>query len=560
MLDVLALIDPARDAFSGQWSLDAGKLVLHPSPLTLLELPCTVPDEYSLTLVSEKGEGYNELRIGLVFGSGQALVVIDAEDGHVSGLDRVDGKPFDQNETTRRGPTLLAFKEHTTVCTVRRNHITVTCDGEPVIDWRGKPEQLSLDPKWRPPDKVRLFLAGGPGEYRFSKIEARSLEGVTEPAAPPATPSRGQAITRSEATPKTSPVPSEGEMREAERRLRASPDLNWQEAATVDEKSALAERLWKAIEPFRNDSTAFFVLLTTVRDLAVEGKNSTLAFNAVDELTKHFAVDPLALKVELVERLAKSLQEIAALQALCEAALEIVDDAMAEGKLDAAKRLCTVLPSLVAKSRDTAFRRRVQDRAAEVKRLASQWSELPAATETLERNPDDPHANWLFGKYLATVLEDWNEALPKLSRCDDDSWAVAARQDLSQPGGAAEQVDAGDQWWHLALKASSLEKPPLQRRAAEWYRRALPNLSGTAALQIQKRLNGIDLDKPSAKRVAANPGGKANRRQFEKSVVANRRAAEWILSMGGSISLVSLDGVERGRRRTFVVVVFNPPA
>ena len=546
MLDVLALIDPARDAFLGQWSLDSNKLVLRPSPLTLLELPCAVPDEYSLTLVSQKGEGHNELRIGLVFGSGQALVVIDAEDGHVSGLDRVDDKPFDQNETTRRGPTLLAFKEHTTVCTVRRNHITVACDGEPVIDWRGKQEQLSLDPKWQPPNKRRLFLAGGPGEYRFLRIEARSLEGVTEPTVPPATPSRGQAVARSKTPPKTSPIPSGEEIRETERRLRASPDLDWQEAATPDEKSALAERLWKAIEPFRNDSAAFFVLLTAVRDLAVEGRNPPLAFDAVDELAERFAVDPLAASVEVVERLAKTLKESDALQALCEKALELVDDAMAEGNLDAARRLSVVLPSLAAKSRDSAFRRRVQDRSAEVKRLARQWSELPAAIEILRQNSDDPHANGIFGKYLATVLEDWNEALPKLSRCGDESWTVAARQDLSQPAGAAEQVAAGDLWWHLATKLPSLEKPPLQRRAAEWYRRALPYLSGASQIQIQKRLNGIDSEKPSASRVAGNRGRKANRRQFERSVMANRRAAEWVLSVGGSVSVVSLDGVERG--------------
>lgn len=79
----------------------------------------------------------------------------------------------------------------------------------------------------------------------------------------------------------------------------------------------------------------------------------------------------------------------------------------------------------------------------------------------------------------------------------------------------------------------------------------LPHLNGASQIQIQKRLNGIDSEKPSASRVAANRvganrGGKANRRRFERSVIDNRRAAEWILSVGGSVSVASLDGVERG--------------
>lgn len=69
----------------------------------------------------------------------------------------------------------------------------------------------------------------------------------------------------------------------------------------------------------------------------------------------------------------------------------------------------------------------------------------------------------------------------------------------------------------------------------------LPHLTGASQIQVQRRLNGVDSEKPSA-----NLGGKTNRRQFERSVMDDRRAAEWILSVGGSVSVVSLDGVERG--------------
>lgn len=84
----------------------------------------------------------------------------------------VNGKSGDKNPTTRIAPVFAPGRCTTIVCDVKSSSVTVTRDGQPLIQWSGNPEQLSLDGRYRrgiAPDKP--FLAVWNASFRFSRLE-----------------------------------------------------------------------------------------------------------------------------------------------------------------------------------------------------------------------------------------------------------------------------------------------------------------------------------------------------------------------------------------------------
>ena len=69
----------------------------------------------------------------------------------VSGLERIDGKVSQDNETTHRGWRFVNGRRATITCEVRKGGVAVTCDGKRIVDWRGDPGRLSLVEGWRGP-------------------------------------------------------------------------------------------------------------------------------------------------------------------------------------------------------------------------------------------------------------------------------------------------------------------------------------------------------------------------------------------------------------------------
>jgi hypothetical protein len=71
--------------------------------------------------------------------------------------------------------------------------------------------------------------------------------------------------------------------------------------------------------------------------------------------------------------------------------------------------------------------------------------------------------------------------------------------DALQPGRMAESrkprylAELADGWWDAAASANDrLTAEQFRRRAGQWYVQALPGLSGTAKLKVQRRLMEIN--------------------------------------------------------------------
>lgn len=179
-VNLLKRLDPRRDTIQGDWRL-AGNVLTFAGDRewSRLLIPYEPPEEYDLAVVAERVQGTELLIIGLVVGGRQATAVLDAWGGGVSGLEKIDGKVSQDNPTTHRGWRFVNGRRTTIVCRVRKDSVTVTCDGKVIIDCRGDPNRLSIVDGWKVPDERRLFLGGWKGGvFRFHKLEVREISGA----------------------------------------------------------------------------------------------------------------------------------------------------------------------------------------------------------------------------------------------------------------------------------------------------------------------------------------------------------------------------------------------
>jgi serine/threonine protein kinase/Leucine-rich repeat (LRR) protein len=187
-IDLLALIDPKRDAVTGRWKIVDGSLNGGGSSALAeinerLEIPFTPPAEYDLQMEVERlgsignAKEWNQRRALILILKGQKRfqVILDSSDfaGNVlNGLQKIDGKKFDGNEsTTTKNVIANARRVARVEVHVRTQGVRVTVNGEKLFDWLGDASRLSPDePFWglRTPDTIGLGVQNA--EYRIHKL------------------------------------------------------------------------------------------------------------------------------------------------------------------------------------------------------------------------------------------------------------------------------------------------------------------------------------------------------------------------------------------------------
>lgn len=180
VVDLLALIEPAKDTVDGEWTFDGRTLVCaRKRPWARIQIPYAPPDEYDLTVVAERKDGLEAINIGLVRGGAQFHAVVDgfAFKGLQSGLSTIDGRFADNNETTVKGQLLANDAAGTVVCEVRKGGVRMRVDGKLVFDWKGDFKRLGNHPALKVPDSGALYLNAFNCIYRFPKMTLTVVSG-----------------------------------------------------------------------------------------------------------------------------------------------------------------------------------------------------------------------------------------------------------------------------------------------------------------------------------------------------------------------------------------------
>ena len=171
-VNLLASINPQRDQVRGEWKMEGGTLMVPNAQAATLVIPSTVPEEYTLTVVAERMMGNDSLNLGLIVGGRQTMLALEGWGMRASGLNMVNGRTADNNETTFTSAVFTPGTPSTIVCTVRKASVQVTCNGQQVVNWSGDPQQLSLDARfWTDIPAGKLFVGAWQTNFRISKLE-----------------------------------------------------------------------------------------------------------------------------------------------------------------------------------------------------------------------------------------------------------------------------------------------------------------------------------------------------------------------------------------------------
>lgn len=170
-VELLPLVNLDQDSVSGKWSLEGGVLTSPKGYGARVQLPYSPPEEYDLTAIVEPLDEPNGLILGQRSGGQRFLVLLSYQAGGspMSAIENIDGKNVG-NVSTHGAPVFVKGRPAQVICSVRKTGVHVQVDGRTVIDWTGKPSQLSLGEYWETPNKETLFLGAYDCRYRVTRL------------------------------------------------------------------------------------------------------------------------------------------------------------------------------------------------------------------------------------------------------------------------------------------------------------------------------------------------------------------------------------------------------
>ncbi len=268
---------------------------------------------------------------------------------------------------------------------------------------------------------------------------------------------------------------------------------------TSEGKVALALKLVKQATGSEVDAAERVALQAEARQLAIDAGDSALALELTDAIADAFKVDRWKQRYNTFAELARANKS----SALVERGLDLVKRAIEDDRYPIAARLADETEKIAGHlGQQAAQREQARATAARAYHLARAAEEAESARARLKRQPSDPEANLVVGRFLCFDKEDWADGLPLLAKSSDEPLKLAAARDLMNPAAAQGQKALGDIWWGLIERADvpvgfqtgtrqrfdTVRGSAIRRRALYWYAKAAPGLSGVDNATVQKRL------------------------------------------------------------------------
>jgi predicted Ser/Thr protein kinase len=180
-IDLLPLVDPARDGVSGTWKVERGRLSCGTAPQSRIEIPYRPPEEYDLRVTFVRLEGTGEVDVVLSQGGRAFLWSMGAQADRFFGFAEIGGLQAHENDSSvRRTRCLENGRPHELVLHVRKDAVRAWLDG--ILITEAKREGLDLQGERRPRDPGLLGLAAGSSPAEFRRVEILEVSGRGRPA------------------------------------------------------------------------------------------------------------------------------------------------------------------------------------------------------------------------------------------------------------------------------------------------------------------------------------------------------------------------------------------
>ncbi|HTQ39173.1 MAG TPA: trypsin-like peptidase domain-containing protein [Pirellulales bacterium] len=285
--------------------------------------------------------------------------------------------------------------------------------------------------------------------------------------------------------------PSDNEQANAKRTISELYKSDYDAAKTPTARSALAKKLIEVGNDTKDDIAAQFVLWRSAKNIAVRAADYDLAAAAINKLDDRFSIDALSMKVEALESVVAAPEAVPNYQKLLPVADSLLTEAIGCERFDMADRACAKAVDFAQKLEDANIAAHTGSRQKELSNIEAAFKEVAPALQVLQTQPLDPDANLAMGRFRCFVKNDWVKGLPMLARSQNEALMQIAKKDLSNPEDPTAQVALADEWWSLAEADKDEVKAAMRMRAAFWYQKAIPKLSGLTKEKAERRAASV---------------------------------------------------------------------
>lgn len=289
--------------------------------------------------------------------------------------------------------------------------------------------------------------------------------------------------------PTKSAVPHDAALAKARELLKELYGKEYEAARTPPQRVQLVKRLLDEAANVEDSPADYYELLRIARDLAASCGDVGQALAACESLEQRFQVDPLPMRIAVLEEANRHLAPSAVDPTLHEAR-RLLASAIDADRFDAALLAHDLVLKLL----------RIQGNKAELVRLQPQREAIEAARllhaaavqgfAALSADPADAAAQEAVGRYLCLVKNRWEAGLPYLARAADIRLRGLASLELAPDRSLHDTLALADQYWDLAPRFKQPQRRGLQLRAVHHYARLESRLSGSLErARIRRRID-----------------------------------------------------------------------
>ena len=286
------------------------------------------------------------------------------------------------------------------------------------------------------------------------------------------------------------PLPSNSDVQEAVKLVKDVYGADYESAKTDTQKQVLAKKLLTQAASTQILAERY-AMLRVARDIAVLISDGDTAFEIIEKMDETFRVNAIEMKAVTLRALSTKAKLPSHHRFVIEQILRLSSSRVGVEQFVTIHELSELAVSEARKLRDTTLLKRSLAHKKQIGRLVELHEQTKLAEKTLETEPADPDANLKAGRFHCFVMGNWNTGLPMLVQSGDVRLATLAAKELNHPVDAMSQAKLGDGWWSLAAEQEEAERAQVERRAIQWYRTAIPGLTGLAKVKVEKRLASL---------------------------------------------------------------------
>ncbi len=346
--------------------------------------------------------------------------------------------------------------------------------------WRPAPTTVAIDPKPTTPNATTPNVTPPKVAETPVPTETKTPSAATNPQ-----PAKKQ------------PAPPVAEQEQVAKQL----DELYKISRPGSKDAAKAQELYDvAGKPGASPVERYMLLLKGAEIAAVAGDLS-LSMQGIDTLDGDYEINALEIKQKLFDKFVTATKPDQ-LAISIPTAEQLIDQAIAADQYAIALTLSTTTSRAVTKSK-IATRKEVEERLSRRRRdihvLEPIHAAVKKAQETLDKNPADPEANTIVGRWRCLFKSDWTAGLPLLAKGSDEKLKALAAEDIKGPTEPAQLAQLADGWWDVAQKEAGMARDSLRLHAGDLYQLALPNLaSALKKAAIEKRMAEVaNLPRPT---------------------------------------------------------------